>query len=112
MIRVTFRELSLVLLAGLWPITAAAVSPPEVARPQIPDKTFTVTDFGAVGDGAANNTAAIVKAIDACRAAGGGVVVVPAGRFLTGPLEIFSKMNLKVDEGATLLFVDTPDAYP
>ncbi len=90
-------------------VCAADVSP---ARPQIPDKQFSITDYGAVGDGKTINTDAIKKAIDACKSAGGGIVVVPAGRFLTGPIDLVSKMNLRVDEGAALVLVDDFDAFP
>ena len=100
-----FRLLMALLLAG---VAGAA----EVARPVIPDATFTVTDYGAVGDGKTMSTDAIAKAIDACKSAGGGVVVVPRGTFLTGPFELVGKMNLRVDEGATLRFTDDFDAYP
>ena len=48
--------------------------------------TFTITDFGAVGNGKTLNTAAIQSAIDACTAAGGGRVTVPAGKFLSGTI--------------------------
>src|SRR5207237_1066790 len=57
-------------------------------------------------------TDAITKSITACTAAGGGTVVVPAGKFLTGPFELASRINLRVDDGATLLFTDNFDAYP
>ena len=39
-------------------------------------------------------------------------MLVPAGKFLTGPFDLASKINLKIDEGATLIFTDSPDAYP
>ena len=42
--------------------------------------TYTVLDFGAVGDGQANDAAAIQRAIDACTASGGGTVLLPAGK--------------------------------
>jgi polygalacturonase len=57
----------------------------SIRLPRFPSREFPITAFGAVGDGAAMCTDAIHKAIGACRAAGGGHVVVPAGRFLTGP---------------------------
>ncbi len=54
---------------------------------------------------------AIRAAIDACHAAGGGRVVVPPGRFLTGAIRLRSNVNLHVSEGATLAFLATPEAY-
>lgn len=46
--------------------------------------TYNIRDFGAVGDGRANDAPAIQRAIDACSEAGGGTVLVPAGpTFLT-----------------------------
>src|SRR6185437_6351018 len=59
--------------------------------------------FGAVGDGKKVNTAAIQKAIDEAGVGGGGVVVVPAGRFLTGVLILRSGVELHLDTGAVLL---------
>ena len=50
--------------------------------------TSTSRKYGAVGDGKASCTAAIRKAIDACAAAGGGHVIVPDGRFLTGAVHL------------------------
>ena len=64
---------------------------------------FNVNDFGAVGDGATLDTAAIQRALDACRDAGGGEVTVPGGRYLTGTLEVHSYTTLNLTPGATLL---------
>jgi polygalacturonase len=75
-------------------------------------QTFDVTAHGAVGDGTTNNSEAFRRSIDACRAANGGVVRIPTGRFLTGPIDMVSNMTLHLDEGAVLLFTDDPDDYP
>ena len=63
----------------------------------------TVMDFGAVGDGKTLNTPALQKAIDAAAADGGGTVVLPPGRFLTGTLFLRSHVTLELQSGATLL---------
>jgi polygalacturonase len=76
-----------------------AVNP---AMPTIPTNIFVVTDYGAMDDGVKDNTANIQKTIDAAKAAGGGMVEIPAGTFLSGPLTLFSRMNLRVDAGGTL----------
>jgi polygalacturonase len=71
-----------------------------------------ILDFGAVGDGRTLSTAAIQAAIDACAAAGGGKVFVPAGRFLTGSIFLKSNLEFEVLAGATLVgstnFADYP----
>lgn len=66
-------------------------------------KNYVITQFGARGDGKALNTQAIQKAIDRAAAAGGGRVVVPAGRFVTGPLQLKSNVELHLAEDAFLL---------
>ena len=73
---------------------------------------FDVTKYGAVGDGKAMNADAFKSAIDACKQAGGGVVRVPAGKFLTAPIDFVDGMTLQVDEGATLLISDDMNLFP
>src|SRR4051794_24498934 len=51
-------------------------------------RVYNIRDFGAKGDGTTLDTAAVQAAIDACHAARGGTVLVPAGNFLTGTLEL------------------------
>lgn len=80
-------------------LVSAAVNP---APPVIPDKIFNVQNYGAVGDGVATNSEAIQAAIAAASAAGGGVVEIPAGIYLCGPIELASKINLHLDAGALL----------
>lgn len=63
---------------------------------------FDVSKFGARGDGAVLDTAAIQSAIDAANKAGGGVVLLPAGRYLSGSLVLKSHVELHLAKGATL----------
>ncbi|HTU66768.1 MAG TPA: glycoside hydrolase family 28 protein [Steroidobacteraceae bacterium] len=83
-----------------------------IKAPTFPDRVFDITKYGAVADGATLNTAAIAKAIAECAASGGGRVLVPKGRFLTGAVHLQSNVELHVDEGATLLFDPDPSNYP
>jgi polygalacturonase len=85
----------------------------RIVAPKFPARDFTITDatFGAVADGKTDATAAIRKAIEACHAAGGGRVVIPAGVFATGAIHLKSNVNLHVSEGATLAFSTDPKAY-
>jgi polygalacturonase len=103
------------LIAFLAPSTARAADEapiPDIPRPQIPHNTFKITDFGAVGDGTTMNTDAITKAIAACSKAGGGVVLIPDGKFLSGPLALASSTELHLEKNATLLFPDKSDDFP
>jgi polygalacturonase len=83
----------------------------RIVAPSFPNRDFDITRYGARGDGAFDNTSAIRQAIAACTAAGGGRVVVPAGRFLTGPVHLENNVNLQVSRGATLLFTRDTKAY-
>jgi polygalacturonase len=71
-----------------------------------------VLDFGAKGDGITKDTAALQKALDACAAAGGGVVVISNGYYLTGSLVLGANTTLRLEARANL--VGSPDIadYP
>ena len=84
----------------------------SVTSPRFPARRMAITDYGAVGDGATKNTEAFAKTIKSCANAGGGHVVVPAGRYLTGPIHLASNINLHVEEGAVILFSTDPADYP
>jgi polygalacturonase len=111
---------SLAAGAALWMLPGLAAEPwPEVDRilarikpPVFPDRDFDVTRYGAIGDNAFDCSEAIRKAIADCAAKGGGRVVVPKGEFLTGAVELKSKVNLHVSEGATLRFTRDTSKYP
>lgn len=74
-------------------------------------KTWTITDFGAVADGKTLNTVAIQKAVDKCAKTGGGQVIVPAGTFLCGTIELKNHVELHLEKGATLLGSKNNDDY-
>jgi len=63
---------------------------------------YDVTRFGAKGDGVTLATAAINEAVRACHEAGGGVVVVPPGTFITGPVRLLSRVELHLSAGAVV----------
>ncbi len=73
---------------------------------------FNVHAFGAKGDGITLNTAALQRTIDACHAAGGGVVRVPSGDYVIGTIELKSHVTLSLDYGATLLGSTDLADYP
>ena len=73
---------------------------------------YNVTRFGAVGDGETLNTEAIQAAIEACSESGGGIVIFPAGTYLSGTLMLRDHVNLHLQEGATLLGSTNPEDYP
>ncbi|HEV2392183.1 MAG TPA: glycoside hydrolase family 28 protein [Verrucomicrobiae bacterium] len=64
---------------------------------------FNVRDYDAAGDGKTLDNPAINQAIEACSAAGGGTVLVPAGTYLSGSIHLRSNVHLVIDAGATLL---------
>ena len=85
---------------------------PEVEQPSFPDYSVSITDFGAVADGKTLNTEAINNAIKDVNAKGGGKVVIPAGLWMTGPIELMSNVNLYTEKNALVLFTDDFNAYP
>ena len=83
-----------------------------ITAPVFPAKTYNVLDFGAKPDGIFDNTIAIKKAIQKCSSKGGGIVLVPAGKFFTGPIHLESNVNFHLAEGAEILFSTDPSVYP
>jgi polygalacturonase len=89
---------------------------PTWEPPVFPSRIFDVQDYGgrehSAGGEAATNTAAFAQAIEACRAAGGGTVLVPAGTWPTGPIWLRSNVNLRLEAGAVVRFSPRPADYP
>lgn len=76
------------------------------------DITLNVRDFGAVGNGVTKDTTSIQEAIDRCSILGGGHVIVPAGRYLTGALTLRSNLILHLEKGATIAGSPDMEDYP
>jgi len=76
---------------------------PASADPTLGTHTYNVRDFGAKGDGLALDTAAVQAAIDACHNNQGGTVLVPAGVFIIGTIEIKSNVTLHLAAQGKLL---------
>jgi polygalacturonase len=95
-------------LIACMAIATGLAAAARAADPQ----TLNVLDFGAKGDGATKDTAAIQKALDACGGNGGGTVLVPEGMFLTGSLVLHANTTLQLSSRASLL--GSPDIadYP
>jgi polygalacturonase len=85
---------------------------PKVEEPIFPNHTVSIKDFGAVGDGVKMNTDAIRRAINQCAEDGGGTVIIPAGLWITGPIEMRSNINLHIERGALVIFSKNHNDYP
>src|SRR5688572_33455526 len=73
---------------------------PAAQLPVFKKDTFNIKTYGAKGDGTTMNTVSIHKAIDACSKEGGGVVLIPEGLWLTGPVVLKSNVNLHLKAAA------------
>ena len=82
----------------------------RIAETDFPRRDFAITDFGA--EEGVKATEAVAAAMEACERAGGGRVVVPKGRWLTGAVHFRNNCNLHLGKGATLEFTDDPGDYP
>ncbi|HYO25189.1 MAG TPA: glycoside hydrolase family 28 protein [Lacipirellulaceae bacterium] len=84
----------------------------DIKPPSFPERDFPITAHGAVEGGKQDCREAVAKAIQACHSAGGGRVVVPAGKWLVaGPIHLKSHVNLHLAEGAHVLFSPTFSDY-
>jgi polygalacturonase len=84
-----------------------AAGPKGHPGPSKPKLTLNVREFGATGDGATKDTAAIQQTIDRCWVLGGGEALVPAGNYLTGAIALRSNTVLRLDQDAIIR--GTPD---
>jgi polygalacturonase len=76
---------------------------PDSERSAEGTRSYNIMDFGAKGDGKTLDTKAVQSAIDACNRNGGGTVLVPAGVFVIGTVELKSNVTLHIAARGTLL---------
>jgi polygalacturonase len=85
---------------------------PAIRQPKFRSDTFSIIRYGAKSDGLTLNTRSINEAIADCSKKGGGVVLVPPGLWLTGPIVLQSNTDLHIARGALLQFTDDLAQYP
>jgi len=100
----------------IWQTAAEPLKEMEAIRKQIKAPTFRaqqflITNYGAKGDGKTLNTEAFKQAIAACTKSGGGKVVVPLGKFLTGAIHLEDNVELHLADSAVILFSAEPKDY-
>jgi polygalacturonase len=92
---------------GLFAATGVGAQPAKKPSAQndhdLGARTYNIRDFGAKGDGVTLDTAAVQAAIDACSKDQGGTVLVPAGVFVIGTVELKSNVTLFLAASAKLL---------
>jgi len=84
---------------------------PQVLKTSFRKDTFNIVRYGAKADGVTLNTQSINAAIEACHKKGGGVVLVPAGLWVTGPVVLKSNVNLHLQRNAMLQFTKDLSQY-
>lgn len=104
--------LTALLASSGWFIPAHAQTPVASVPAKTGRKRFVISELGAVGDGATVNTKAIQAAIDQCAAAGGGVIVVPAGTFVSGALFFKQGVDLLVEKDGVLKSTTNTADFP
>ena len=93
----------------------AVKAPFEMPSIKIPDftncKEYSIVDFGAIKGNKNKISDAINKAITRANKAGGGIVVIPEGEWITKKIHFKSNVNLHLKKGAVLLFSEDPNDY-
>lgn len=106
----TLASPGLVWAADGWPTADFILRNARV--PTFPGRVWDIVEAGAREDDIDATSAALAKAIDACAKAGGGRVLVPSGRWPTGAIRLYSRVDLHLAAGATLVFSTDPARYP
>jgi polygalacturonase len=101
--------------ASNWPPRDSGLLGPVrliALKRNVPSNRVVISAAGAVSDGTTLNTKSIQTAIDQLVEKGGGTLVVPAGKFLTGAIFLKPSVNLHLEKDAVLLGSTNIDDYP
>ena len=84
---------------------------PKLPVPEFGKKTYNVLNFGADPTGQELSTSAIQEAIDLCNREGGGTVIIPAGMYTTGPIQLRSNVRLYTEPNSFISFSHDMNLY-
>ncbi|MGQ7947014.1 glycoside hydrolase family 28 protein [Flavobacterium sp. WC2509] len=85
----------------------------SIKYPSFPNKTYNILQYGAQSNTTFDNTEAITKAIQECSKNGGGIVLIPKGKYLSHAIHLENNVNFHLDKDAEILFSTNPkDYYP
>lgn len=101
----------LILSSASAAIAQQQQSLPVIQQVKFKKDTTSIASFGAKGDGITLNTQSINKTIANVSQKGGGVVLIPSGLWLTGPIELKSNVNLHLKRDAILQFTNDFNQY-
>lgn len=85
---------------------------PKAEEPVFRTDTFSILNYGAKSDGYSLNSRNINAAILDCSRQGGGVVLIPPGLWLSGPIQLRNNVNLHLASAAILMFTTDKSQYP
>ena len=100
------------MMRGIWILFVPILLGVSVVPLTAADATYNIKDFGAVGDGVTKDTAAFQKALDTCAISGGGKVIVPAGKFLIGSVQIGYQTILQLEKDSVIIGSGDLTDYP
>ncbi len=102
--------LALGLSGCTTPASSSATPPSETSSK--PVASYNIRDFGAKGDGTTKDTVAFQKALDTCAVNGGGDVIVPAGKYLIGSVQVGYRTTLRLEKDSIITGSPDLDDYP
>lgn len=85
----------------------------SIKCPTFQNKVYNIITYGAQSNTTFDNTEVIAKAIQECSKNGGGIVLIPKGKYLSRAIHLEDNVNLHLQKDAEILFSTNPkDYYP